>query len=130
MALTPAQFRSDFAEFADVSKYPDSTVTFWLNVAANLVDPGRWSTLATSGQELVTAHYLVISTRDRTAAQAGNAPGQVVGLQTSKSVADLSVSYDYQALLVEGANQWNSTTYGQRYFSLARMFGAGGLQFI
>jgi hypothetical protein len=126
--LTVAQFRSDFPEFADPSKYPDSLITFWLNVAATLVNVQRWSTLAVTGQELVAAHYLVVSVRDRAAAQNGGIPGQVIGLQTAKAAADLSASYDYLALLVEGAGFWNQTTYGQRYFSLARLFGAGGLQ--
>jgi hypothetical protein len=123
------QFRSDFPEFADSTKYSDAMVAFWLNVAATLVNVQRWASLAVAGQELVTAHYLVIAARDETAAANGTPPGQVVGLQTAKSVADLSASYDYQYSVVQGAGFWNQTSYGQRYFSLARLFGAGGLQF-
>ena len=126
--LTVSQFRADFPEFSNTTTYPDTLITYWLAVAALLVDPARWGTLATAGQELVTAHYLVLGMRDRAAAAAGNAPGQVVGLQTAKGAADLNVSYGYENVLVEGAQAWNQTTYGQRYFMLARMFGAGGLQ--
>jgi hypothetical protein len=126
--LTVAQFRSDFPEFADPSKYPDSQIVFWIALATNLVDPKRWATLAQMGVELATAHWLVVSARDRALAKMGATPGAPIGLQTSKSVADLSVSYDYTAVMAEGAGFWNQSSYGQRYFALARMFGAGGLQ--
>lgn len=129
MTLTVAQFRTDFSEFADVSKYPDSLVTLWLTVALSLVgNTDRWGTLLWTAQELVTAHYLVLAARDRAAAVSGATPGTVQGLVTAEAAADLSTSYDVEALLLENAGLWNQTTYGQRYFSLSRLAGAGGIQ--
>jgi hypothetical protein len=127
---TVAQFRIDYPEFADPSKYPDSLIGTWLAVATSQVaNADRWgAALLTTAQELVCAHYVVIAMRDRAAATNGSIPGQVAGLQTAKSVGDVSVSYDYTSLLLTDAGFWNQTTYGQRYFSLARMIGAGGMQ--
>ncbi len=60
--LTVAQFRTDFPEFADKSIYSDASVTTWLNVAlALLKNTDRWGALLTTGQELATAHYLVLA---------------------------------------------------------------------
>jgi hypothetical protein len=129
--LTVAQLRADFPEFADPSLYPDTLITFWLTVATTRVqNADRWATLLTNAQELLTAHYLVIAGRDRAASLAGATPGQLVGLQTAKAAADLSASYDYSELLIEGAGFWNQTTYGQRYFELAHLIGAGGIQIL
>ena len=123
------QFRSDFPEFANEVSYPDSSVLMFLNLAAVLLaNQCRWASLLTIGTELVTAHYLVLQARDLAAAAAGGVPGTPTGLQTAKSVGDVSVSYDYSRTTMEGAGFWNLTTYGQRFWQMARMIGAGGLQ--
>lgn len=129
MTLTASQFRTDFSEFADTSKYPDALVALWLTVAlAQVQNADRWSTLLPTAQELVAAHYLVLATRDRLAAANGGTPGAPLALVTAEAAADLSTAYDVTALLLENAGLWNQTSYGQRYFSLARMIGAGGIQ--
>lgn len=129
MTLTAAQFRVDFSEFADTSKYPDSLVALWLTVAqAQVANAERWGTLLPTAQELVTAHYLVLATRERQAAANGGTPGTPISLVTAESAADLSTAYNVDALLIENAGLWNQTSYGQKYFSLARMIGAGGIQ--
>jgi hypothetical protein len=126
--ITAIQFRSEFPEFSDVSKYSDSSVNSWLTVAANLLNPDRWQQLLTTGIELCAAHYLVIASRDQSIAQFKGIPGTPKGLMTAESVGDLSASYDFSTLMNADAGFWNQTTYGQRYWSLARMMGAGGLQ--
>jgi hypothetical protein len=128
MTVTPAQLRSDFPEFNDTVRYPDSLVQTWLTVAASLVNASRWMELTNIGIELVTAHHLVLSVRDETAAAVGGAPGTMTGPTASKSVDKVSVSYDTASATIEGAGFWNMTSYGVRYISMARMFGAGGLQ--
>jgi hypothetical protein len=128
---TIVQFRSDFAEFADTSKYPDSQVTMWLGVAVLTVqNEARWGTpLLFTAQELVTAHYLLLAARDRAAAASGGSlSGLPIGLVTSESAENLSTSYDVTALLLKDAGLWNQTSYGQRYWTFARMVGAGGIQ--
>lgn len=118
-------FRADYPEFANATTYADTSVGTFLSLATMLCSNQlRWATLWWTGVELVAAHYLVLQARDA----AATIPGAPFGLQASKSVADLSVSYDYAKSTYEGAGFWNLTTYGQRFYALARMIGAGGIQ--
>ncbi|MBN9359824.1 DUF4054 domain-containing protein [Herbaspirillum huttiense] len=126
--MDSATFRQHFPEFEDAGIYPDAQVTFWLTVAENLVNRVRWGGLADQGVELVTAHHLVLARRDELATSVGGVPGLMTGPQSSKSVDKVSASYDTNAATVDGAGFWNLTTYGVRYASLAKLFGAGGLQ--
>jgi hypothetical protein len=129
MTVTPAQLRLDFPEFSDTTKYPDSLVQMWLTVAQSLVNASRWMELTNIGIELVTAHHLVLSARDEMASASGGVPGTMTGPQASKAVDKVSVSYDTGAASLEDGGFWNLTSYGVRYLTLARMMGAGGLQF-
>ncbi len=126
--LTPAQFRSDFPEFSNAVVYPDTLVQMWLTVAASLVNGARWMELTNIGMELVTAHHLVLSVRDQTAASIGGAPGLMTGPTSAKSIDKVSTSYDTSAATLDNAGFWALSSYGSRYLTLARMMGAGGLQ--
>ncbi|MBV8159131.1 MAG: DUF4054 domain-containing protein [Dyella sp.] len=126
--MTPEQFRQDFPEFNDTTKYPDATVQLWLTVSISLVNPDRWGVLTDQGIELVTAHHLALAKRDQDAAAAGGTPGEVKGPTSSKSVDKVSVSYDTGAVTLQDAGFWNQTTYGVRFLTIARAMGAGGLQ--
>ncbi|QJP68892.1 DUF4054 domain-containing protein [Burkholderia glumae] len=66
--------------------------------------------------------------RDTSIAAVGGVPGQVVAPQASKFVDKVSASYDTSAVTLDSAGFWNSTSYGIRYLTLARMMGVGGLQ--
>ena len=61
-------------------------------------------------------------------AEAGRIPGSPVGVQTSKSLGGASVSYDASSALMQGAGQWNLTSYGTRFYQLMRIIGMGGTQ--
>ena len=52
------------------------------------------------------------------------AQGLAGGIQTSKSAGDVSVSYQPLAS-IEDWGQWNLTSYGQQFASMARVIGAG-----
>ena len=126
--LTPSQFRSDFPEFANATVYPDSIVQMWLTVAASLVNGARWMELTNIGLVLVTAHHLVLSARDQTAASVGGVPGLMTGPTSAKSVDKVSTSYDTAAATLDNAGFWALSSFGIRFLTLARMMGAGGLQ--
>lgn len=128
MSITPTQFRSDFPEFSDPTKYSDTLIQMWLTVAASLVNSCRWMELTNIGIELVTAHHLVMAFKDETAAASGGAPGTIQGPTASKSIDKVSVSYDTSSAMLSDAGFWALSSYGLRYLSLARMMGAGGLQ--
>ncbi len=126
--LTLSQFRSDFPEFSDSAAYSDALLTTWTTLAPGFVDEARWNEFSTYGAELVAAHFIVLAKRRQAAALAGAIPGEPKGLQTGKSVGDVSASYDLSPVLAADAGMWNQTTYGLEYQRLLRMFGAGGLQ--
>lgn len=126
--MTPSQFRQDFPEFADTTKYPDSSVNFWLTVSVQLVSAARWGALTDQGIELCTAHHLVLGARGGQAAAVGGVPGQMTGPLSSKAVDKVSASYDTGAATIDDGGFWNLTSYGVRYLTLARTMGAGGFQ--
>ncbi|MFP3756795.1 MULTISPECIES: DUF4054 domain-containing protein [unclassified Cupriavidus] len=126
--MTPEQFRADFPEFADATKYSDASIDFQLIIATSLVNPCRWGVLTDQGIELCAAHFLVLARRDEATAEVGGIPGQVTGPQSSKAVDKVSASYDTGAATIDDAGMWNLTTYGVRFLTLARMMGAGGMQ--
>ena len=126
--MDAATFRADFPEFADTTAYPNGQVNFWIAAASKLLNADRWADMLDLGAELFTAHHLTIGKRDQTAAAAGGIPGQVQGIQTSKAVDKVSASYDASAIAYDNAGFWNATSYGMRFFQLARMVGAGGVQ--
>ncbi|MDW3684900.1 DUF4054 domain-containing protein [Cupriavidus sp. CV2] len=126
--MDAAQFRQDFPEFSDTTRYTDAVVDFWLIVAVSLVNECRWGVLTDQGIELVTAHHLVLAARDEAAENVGGIPGQMTGPLASKSVDKVSSSYDTGAATIEDGGFWNLTSYGVRYLTLAKLMGMGGVQ--
>lgn len=126
--MSATTFREHFPEFGDDAVYPDAQVNFFLGLGLSLLNADRWGDSLGYGLELFTAHHLALSARDQAAAEAGGVPGVATGPQSSKSVDKVSVSYDTGATTYEGAAFWNMTSYGIRFYQLARLMGAGGIQ--
>ncbi|MEN6629825.1 MAG: DUF4054 domain-containing protein [Sulfuricella sp.] len=126
--MTPATFRAAFPEFASTTDYPDVQINLWASVAGTMLSEDRWYDLLDTGTMLFTAHHLTIGAQDQKSAAAGGAPGKVSGPMTSKAVDKVSASYDSGAVTYEGAGFWNMTAYGVRFYQLAMMVGAGGIQ--
>jgi len=139
LTVTNDSFRKDFPEFGDHVAYAEAGLTFWLNLAALMLDQNRWGVPATTisnppstiievGYELFAAHNLSLERRAQTDAQNGNPPGISQGPITSMSVGGVTVSYDTSSAIEEDAGHWNLTIYGTRFIHLARQFGAVGYQ--
>ncbi|HLH04954.1 MAG TPA: DUF4054 domain-containing protein [Bryobacteraceae bacterium] len=126
--VTPASFRADFPEFSDTNLYSDGTLTFWINLSAALVNADRWTDLTDMAVELATAHQVLLANANQAAAAGGQQPGATKGLVSSKSVGDVSVSYDLSSATLTDGAFWNLTQYGVRFLQLARMFGSGPIQ--
>lgn len=131
--MLPADFIAIFPEFSNTAQYSSARITFWLGIAAQFVDPTRWSTLTNQGTALLTAHYLVLDQdAQMKAANQLNSPaselGGIDGLETAKAVDGVSVSMDVANVTMAGAGYYNRTSYGVQYWQMARMMGAGGLQ--
>lgn len=122
MAVTSAQFRLDFPEFADTDVFPDSMVNFWLNFALGMLNECRWGSMLNMGLELMTAHQLVLADRN------GYKPGVITAPQGSKAVDKVNVSYDTASVTLDNGGHWNGSSYGIQFLQLARMMGSGGMQ--
>ena len=128
MAFTIAKFRLDFPEFTDDTVYTDNIITYWSNMAIKLLHEDRWDDLYLDGISLFVAHNITLQVQDIKATSAGGVPGGQSGATSSKSVGQVSKSYDTNNSAVKNGGDWNTTSYGKRYIKLARMIGAGGLQ--
>ena len=128
--VTPAQFRANFPAFASAQPYTNELIQFWLTDAYNNMNAPGWGTNLDTYAQLRAAHFLSIEGQAILAAQRGAVPGQATGMVSSKSAGPISVSYDTATAAMKegGADTWNATTYGQRYWRKARMVGAGGAQ--
>ncbi|HBL0732913.1 TPA: DUF4054 domain-containing protein [Kluyvera ascorbata] len=126
---TVSKFRTDFPQFADTTKYPDAQVQFRLNLADVLMSESLYgATMFPYIVELYVAHYMALFAQDLRSAAAGGSGGNASGVQSSKSVDKVSVSYDNSMTLNPDAGFWNNTRYGAEFYQLATMFGAGGRQ--
>ncbi|MGJ3536482.1 DUF4054 domain-containing protein [Citrobacter portucalensis] len=126
---TVSKFRTDFPQFADTTKYPDAQVQFRLNLADMLMSESLYgSTMFPYVVELYVAHYMALFAQDQRSTAAGGSGGNASGVQSSKSVDKVSVSYDNSMTLNPDAGFWNNTRYGAEFYQLATMFGAGGRQ--
>lgn len=126
--MTPTEFRTLLPAFSDVTAYPNDFLQVWLDISAQLVNAERWGELTNLGIALRTAHEISIEKRAADVTAAGGVPGAVQGAMSSKSAGGVSVSYDVSSTTEKDAGYWNATSYGQRYYRMSRMMGAGPVQ--
>lgn len=127
---TSDQFRTDFPEFSDKTRYPDTSVNFYLTQADNLLDQARFGDQFVYLAELFTAHYTEIRGRRSAQAALGGVNSSGGGILTSKSVDKVSASYDVSGIINPDAGFWNNTDYGREFFWWWEMSGAGGRQLL
>ena len=125
---TVAAFRHMFPEYRDSSLFLDETIFPWLTLWSGQLRQDVWQTLWNLGVYLATAHVVALSKRDQLITARGGVPGMAVGVVSSKAVSGVSISYDTNAGLLQGAGDWNLTTYGVRFLGLARMVGTAVVQ--
>jgi len=128
--LTVQEFREAFPQFTE-ELFPDARVRFYLTLAGKSMSAERWDDLLLEGMGLRVAHFLTLE-REATKAKDGTgginaAAGAVVS--SSKSVGGVSKSESRAGAAASGepsAGQWNLTIYGQQYWQMAQLVGAGG----
>ena len=130
MSLPVSGFREAFPQFTE-ALFPDARVQFWLSLAEKTCSEARWEDLWAEGCYLQAAHNLTL---ERAAAKATDGTGgvdatagPVVGV--SKSAGGVSKSENRAgptATASISAGHWNSTIYGQQYWQLVMLIGAGG----
>nr|DAO58740.1 MAG TPA: head to tail adaptor [Caudoviricetes sp.] len=126
---TPEKFRADFPQFADETKFPTTMVQARLALADVLMSESRFGEdIFPYVVELFVAHYMTLYAADMRSSSVGGAGGANSGVQTSKSVDKVSVSYDVSATLNPDAGFWNNTRYGSEFWEYLMIFGAGAIQ--
>lgn len=138
--ITVATFRADLKEFGDTTAFPDSTITYWIAMGGLLLPNDTWglgaaeassppTTIYDFALEMFVAHNVALEKLAQNSANAGGVPGiSGAGIAASKSVGGVSISYDVNAGIIEGAGAWNYTVYGVRFIQLARLRGRGPVQ--
>lgn len=123
-----AQFRLDFPEFSDTSRFPNSSLTFWSGMGERLISADRFGDLYNQAVELFTAHNITLAAQNAAASAAGGLPGGAGGPISSKAVGSVNVSYDNASVMLPNAGHWNQTVYGRQYIQLVRLIGQGAYQ--
>jgi hypothetical protein len=136
MAIPPAtipiaQFRADFPEFSDTTKYPNSGISFWQSLAGVMLNTGHWPTTPGQngesfydvGTSLFVAHNLFLEQQALERANLGGPPGVQTGALASVATGGASVSYDPSVGIVKDAGHWNLSIYGTRFLWLSDIVG-------
>ncbi len=125
---TVAQFRTDFPQFSDDTRFPNAQIQFRLNLADRQISQQGKESLYAYMVELYIAHYLYLWDKDRRSSALGGAGGANNGVINSKSVDKVSMGYDTGATLNPDAGFWNNSRYGSELYEQIIQFGAGGRQ--
>lgn len=118
--MDAATFRAVYPVFGDLIKYAPETVDYWLATARARLNPLVWQELLDEGLALFVAHKLSLAT--------GVTAGTGTGLVSSKSIGGVSIAYNTEIGVLEGAGAYNLSAYGREFFQLARMVGMGSVQ--
>ena len=128
---TKEDFQTDFPQFTDEICGQIPLANF-MNMANDMLAYEKWLENWRYAMGLCVAHFAILHL------QAGQNPagtvagllaaGKAAGIASSKSVGDVSVSYDLGAN--EQLKDWGgfaNTVYGQNLITLARIAGIGGV---
>ncbi len=129
---TTADFLALYPQFK--GKVPEAFLEMYAGLANASLSYQRYFDAWEMAMGLFIAHFCTLYLQtaagaDSTAAEILVA-GQTRGLVSSKSVRDLSVSYDFTTAL-SGLDEWagwTTTAYGAQFASLAKLYGKGGMQ--
>ena len=125
-------FLALYPQFKD--KVPEAFLDMYTSLANASLSYQRYYDAWEMVMGLFIAHFCTLYLQ--TAAEPGStaaeilAAGELRGLQASKSVGGVSISYDYNTAL-SGLDQWGgwtTTAYGAQFAALAKLYGKGGMQ--
>jgi hypothetical protein len=126
---TVADFYEVYPQFQ--GQVPDFLMTQFLAMANATVLESRWHENWIFGTSLFIAHWCVTYMESTAGcnptASSIIAAAKTKGLQTSKAAGDISVSYDFSKTNFEGWPQYQTTTFGTQFASMARLLGMAGM---
>lgn len=128
MAVSVAQFRANFPAFTSATAYPDASVNFWLTWAYLFLSPQRWGKALDLGAQLFVAHNVTLDYLGASEGANGAPSGMATGPIVSKTVGELTITYEVTSGVNEDDQHWALTFYGTRFVKLARQFGSGPVQ--
>ena len=126
-------FYAIYPQFQGLDELPDLIVQMYIDFANEVVNIARWGKQWKLGMCLFVAHfcsvYLMSFVENNSEAAAVIAAGQSKGLISSKSVGDVSVSYDFSLAMqnVDTWGQFNLTLFGNQFVSIAKLNSKGGM---
>lgn len=139
-SFTLEDFLDFFPNFEDVIvglhdniPIPNAVIDMYIQFASDCVNVKVWGKQWKYAMSLFIAHFLVIYIQaqipDNATAQQVLATAQAKGLISSKSVGDVSVSYDFSSAIkgVESWGQFTTTEYGLQFANLAKLVAKGGM---
>lgn len=112
---------------------PQVVQEMYLNLANACIKETRWHSSWPLAMGWFMAHFLTLYVQGMADPNGGAATiintGKTLGLETSKSVGDVSVSIDYNTLAngINGWAQWKTTKYGQQLAGVGRLVGMGAM---
>ena len=139
-SYTLAMFYEDFPQFKKEGTesegfVPPALMNLFITMCNNTVSETRWEEMWRFACGLFVAHYVTAYLRQnqgnvdgsKSAAQVADS-GALLGIVSSASLGDASVSYDTSQVTMATQNwgQFNLTAYGQQYASLAKIYCIGG----
>lgn len=122
------KFRTEFPEFSDNVVYPNPMITLWATFAELELRTCVWKCAWPMACKLFVAHEITIAAQNAKNAASGGVPGTSGGIPNNKTVGSVSVGYDSQSTSEKDAGFYNRTTYGQQFYRLAMLYGAGAIQ--
>jgi hypothetical protein len=129
-----SDFLNIFPQFGpEVNDNYQDIIQMFIDMANSSLQYGRWQSKWKYGMSLYVAHFYTLYLE--TQAGFNQTLGQVVASasaqfpKSSKSVGDVSVSYDVNSITSDlpGWGAWKSTTFGIQFASIARLLGRGGM---
>lgn len=113
---------------------PDVVIEGWLKLANAALSYARYREYWEMCMGLFIAHWLTLYLQGKAnpedSVQKIVNSGLAKGLQTSKSAAGLSVSYDFSVISGSDFSGWGTykyTLYGQQFITIAKMLSIGGM---
>lgn len=127
---TSADFLLMYPQF---TKVPSFVTEAWVKMAHASLNINRYHDMWEMVMGLFIAHYLTLYLQSATNPE--DSIGKIVnaglakGLQTSKSVDGLSVSYNFDTVAkdFDGWGTYKQTAFGQQFITIAKMAGMGGM---
>ena len=130
-SYTSDDFLAMYPQFTN--HIPAAMLSSFILLANNSLEEARWHSHWKLGMALFIAHYCQLylnsSSPADTLLEKAKSLSKPQGLTASKSVGDVSISYDFNTISdsLKSWGTWNLTIYGQQLATIGKLVGKGGM---